>query len=84
MKPSLSDLPNNVLKDTTKKQIPSNISNMITKTLPSLLAALALLAPTASAEIKVKSGETIAFMGDSITCWTPGGKIYFFEKISIS
>lgn len=67
MKPSLSDLPNNVLKDTTKKQIPSNISNMITKTLPSLLAALALLAPAASAEIKVKSGETIAFMGDSIT-----------------
>jgi len=41
---------------------------MITKTLlSSLLLAAALLAPAASAEIKVKDGETIAFMGDSIT-----------------
>ena len=40
---------------------------MITKTFPSILAALALLAPVVSAEILVKDGETIAFMGDSIT-----------------
>ena len=40
---------------------------MFTKTLPSLLAAVALLAPAATADILVKDGETIAFMGDSIT-----------------
>lgn len=40
---------------------------MIKKTLCPLLVAAALLAPVATAEIKVKDGETIAFMGDSIT-----------------
>jgi lysophospholipase L1-like esterase len=40
---------------------------MMTKTFQSLLLTVTLLVPTASAEIKVKSGETIAFMGDSIT-----------------
>ena len=40
---------------------------MSTKIFSSLLAAITLLVPTASAEFKVKSGETIAFMGDSIT-----------------
>ena len=39
MKPSLSDLPNNVLKDTTKKQIPSNIH----KRLSTILVILVLL-----------------------------------------
>jgi len=55
---------------------------MITKTLPSLLAALALLAPAASAEIQVKSGETIAFMGDSITQAgnKPGGYVTLVMK----
>jgi len=42
-------------------------STMIKKTLCPLLVAAALLAPVATAEIKVKDGETIAFMGDSIT-----------------
>lgn len=32
-----------------------------------LLAALAISASTLQAELAVKSGETIAFMGDSIT-----------------
>ncbi len=40
---------------------------MFHKFFPSLLVAAAMLAPIASAEIKVKDGETIAFMGDSIT-----------------
>ena len=40
---------------------------MFTKTFSSLLVAAALLAPAASAEILVKDGETVAFMGDSIT-----------------
>lgn len=40
---------------------------MIMKTLSSLWLAAALLVPTASAEIQVKDGQTIAFMGDSIT-----------------
>ena len=40
---------------------------MTKKTFSSLFVAAALLAPVATAEIKVKDGETIAFMGDSIT-----------------